>query len=172
MHVQKVTRTFRPREIDYEKTRITTYNPMSTERGIDTHQRFVLIAAWTKGVTAELCDEKMNCATENNIQNNASIAAASMVCSSSPPEGNIKWPKRVEAGQSRNNREHPVVSDQKWVKMGVGQSVMANITLCRLCIQAQYTRFWPEQHRELPFLAIALSKTNMFWGSFDENKIF
>ena len=37
------------------------------------------MAAWTEGVTAELCNWTMNYATENNIQYNASTAAASVV---------------------------------------------------------------------------------------------
>ena len=52
-----------------------TYNQMLTERGIDSRQSRRLNAAWTEGVTAELCDYKMNCATENNLQFNASTAA-------------------------------------------------------------------------------------------------
>ena len=62
--------------------------------------------------------------------------------------------KRVEAEQSSNDREHPVVFGQKRVKMGVGQSDMANNNiLCRYCIQVLHP-FWPEKRRELPFLAI------------------
>ena len=41
----------------------------------------------------------------------------------------------MEAEQSSNNREHPVVFGQKRAKMSVGQSDMVNNTFCRYCIQ-------------------------------------
>ena len=41
----------------------------------------------------------------------------------------------MEAEQSSNNREHPVVFGQKRVKMGVGQSDVFNYTLCHYFIQ-------------------------------------
>ena len=55
--------------------------------------------------------------------------------SSSPPERNIKWPKRVEAEKSSSYREYPVAFGQKREIVGVGQSDTANNTLCRYCFQ-------------------------------------
>ena len=45
-----------------------TYGTMSTEGCIDCCQSRQLMAAWTEGVTAELCDGylKLNCATEKH----------------------------------------------------------------------------------------------------------
>ena len=37
------------------------------------------MAAWTEGVTTDLCDYKMKCATENILRYNVSTAAASVV---------------------------------------------------------------------------------------------
>ena len=56
--------------------------------------------------------------------------------------------KRVEVEQSSYNREHPVAFGQKREKVGVGQSDIANNTLCRFCFQVH------------PFLAIAPPKTS------------
>ena len=73
--------------------------------------------------------------------------------SSSPPERNIKWPKRVEAEQSSYYREYPVAFGQKREIVGVDQSDTANNTLCHYCFQVH--PFLAKKHRELPFLAIA-----------------
>ena len=62
--------------------------------------------------------------------------------------------KNVETEQSRKHPEHSVVFGQKRLKMDPGQSDMVNNTLYRPCIS--YTGFWPKEHRELPFLAIAI----------------
>ena len=60
----------------------------------------------------------------------------------------------MEAEQSINNQEQPVVFGRKRVKMGVGQSDLANNPLGHYCIH-RYIRFWPEKHRELQFVTIA-----------------
>ena len=63
--------------------------------------------------------------------------------------------KNVEAEQSRKHPEQPVIFGPKRLKIDPGQSDMVNNTLYHPCIS--YTVFWPEERRELPFLAIALN---------------
>ena len=63
---EKNVKKFRWEFITPARTTTRTYSKMSTGRCIDCRRSRQLMAAWTKGVTAELCDghQKMNCATE------------------------------------------------------------------------------------------------------------
>ena len=49
--------------------------------------------------------------------------------------GTYNGQKRVGAEQSSYDREHPVDFGQKREKVEVGQSYMANNTLCQYCFQ-------------------------------------
>ena len=79
--------------------------------------------------------------------------------SSSPPERNIKLPKRVEAEQSSYYREYPVAFGQKLEIVGVGQSNTANNTLCRYCFQVH------------PFLAKKAPGTPVFGHCPNKNNV-
>ena len=78
-----------------------------------------------------------------------------LICSSSRVahrKGTQNGQKRVEAEQSSYCREYPAAFGQKREIVGVGQSDMANNTLCRYCFQG--TSIFGKKHRELPFFAI------------------
>ena len=84
---------------------------------------------------------------------------------SSSPERDIKWPK-TEHTMAKNGwklTKVAIIGSTRSLLAKKGRKwVLANQilpTTLSAAIVFRYARFWPKQHRELPFLPIALRKT-------------